>query len=72
MPSRHPALMRAVNRRIYAVLIELRSEDGEFICECSDEDCHNTVQLTLRDFTALDSREDRPPLVASAHPKQRA
>lgn len=64
--------MPAVNQRIYRVLTELGSEDGEFLCECHDEGCVQTVQLTLREFATLDSREDSSPLVSSAHQTQTA
>jgi hypothetical protein len=47
-PSRHSVLMRAVNDRISEVLSEFGSEDGEFLCQCSNANCIETIQLTLR------------------------
>ena len=66
--SRHLVLMRAVNDRVFELLSELGSEDGEFLCECSDENCVETIQLTLREYAALQAQADRPPLKLSGHP----
>jgi hypothetical protein len=65
---RHSQLMRLVNDRVFEVLSELGSEDGDFLCECSDMSCIETVQLTLREYAALRAREDRPSLKLPAHP----
>jgi hypothetical protein len=51
-------LMREVNDRIYTVLAESGAEDGDFLCECGEEDCAEPVQLTLREYAALRARED--------------
>ena len=59
--------MRAVNDRVFELLSELGSEDGEFLCECSDENCIETVQLTLREYAVLKAQEDRPLLTLPAH-----
>jgi hypothetical protein len=67
-PSRHSVLMRAVNDRIFEVLSEFGSEDGEFLCECSNANCIETIQLTLREYAALQAQPDRPPLKLSGHP----
>jgi hypothetical protein len=65
---RHPRLMRLVNDRVFEILSELGSEDGEFLCECSNEDCIETIQLTLREYAPLQAREDRPSLKLPTHP----
>ena len=65
---RHPQLMRLVNDRVFEILSELGSEDGEFLCECSNMDCVETVQLTLREYAALRAREDKPSLKLPTHP----
>lgn len=52
-------LMREVNERIYEILEEDGSEDGDFLCECGDEDCDETIQITLREYAAL--RKSSPP-----------
>lgn len=65
---RHPQLMRLVNDRVFEILGELGSEDGEFVCECSDVSCIETIQLTLREYGALRVREDRPSLKLPTHP----
>ena len=66
--SRHSVLMRAVNDRIFEVLSEFGSEDGEFLCQCSNANCIETIQLTLREYAALQAQPDRPPLKLSGHP----
>jgi hypothetical protein len=65
---RHSVLMRAVNDRIFEVLSEFGSEDGEFLCECSNANCIETIQLTLREYAALQAQPDRPTLKLSGHP----
>ena len=67
-PSRHSVLMRAVNDRIFEVLSEFGSEDGEFLCQCSNANCIETIQLTLREYAALQAQPDCPPLKLSGHP----
>jgi hypothetical protein len=52
MPSEHSRLTQTVNRHIYEVLDEVGSEDGDFLCECDDENCTQTIQLTLREYAA--------------------
>ncbi|HYY32152.1 MAG TPA: hypothetical protein VE693_01015 [Gaiellaceae bacterium] len=52
MPSEHSRLTQTVNRHIYEVLNEVGSEDGDFLCECDDENCTQTIQLTLREYAA--------------------
>jgi hypothetical protein len=61
-------LIRAVNDQVFKILSELESEDGEFLCECSDEGCIETIQLTLREYAALQAQPGRPPLKLSGHP----
>jgi hypothetical protein len=60
--------MREVNDRVFELLSELGVEDGEFLCECSDEGCIERTQLTLREYAALQRAEDRPPLKRAGHP----
>jgi len=67
-PSRHSVLMRAVNDRIFEVLSEFGSEDGEFLCQCSNANCIETIQLTLREYAALEAQPDRPRVKLSGHP----
>lgn len=61
-------LMREVNDRIFEILSQLGSEDGEFLCECDDETCVQTIQMTLREYSALQAQPDRPPLKLPGHP----
>ena len=36
-------LMREVNDRVFDLLSDVRIEDGEFVCECSDEGCFERI-----------------------------
>jgi hypothetical protein len=67
--TRHSVLMRAVNDRIFELLSEFGSEDGEFLCECSNADCIETIQFMLREYAALRAQPERP-LRLSGHPEQ--
>jgi hypothetical protein len=60
-------IMREVNDRIFEILSGLGSEDGEFLCECDDETCVQTIQMTLSEYAALQEQGDRPPLQAAIH-----
>ena len=72
--SKGSLLMREVNDRIFELLSEvwgLRSErgsgNGEFVCECSDKGCVETIALPLREYAALQKVEDRPPMKLAGH-----
>jgi hypothetical protein len=60
--------MREVNDRVLELLSEIDSEDGEFLCECSDESCIETIPLTLREYADLQAQPGRPPLKLPGHP----
>ena len=66
--SRHSWLIQSVNDRVFDVLGEIESEDGEFLCECSNLNCIETIQLTLREYAVLQQEPDRPPLKLPGHP----
>lgn len=57
-----------MNARIFEVLSGLGSEDGEFLCECSDANCVATIKVTIREFAELEKSADRPPLKLPDHP----
>ena len=65
--SQHSLLMAEVNDRIFEVG-ELHSEDGEFLCECSDESCIETIRLTIREYAVLKDQPDRSLLKVPGHP----
>jgi hypothetical protein len=44
MASEHSRLIQRLNRRIYGVLDEAGSEDGDFRCECDSENCTQTAR----------------------------
>lgn len=66
--SRHSLLLREVNDRVLELLSEIGSEDGEFLCECSDESCIETIPLTLREYAAVQAQPERLPLKLPGHP----
>lgn len=61
-------LMRAVNDRVFELLSEMGHEDAEFVCECSNEYCVETIQLTLREYASLQAQPEKPPLKLPGHP----
>ena len=66
--SSHSLLIREVNDRVFEPLSGMGSEDGEFLCECSDESCIETISLTLCEYAALQAQPERPPLKLPEHP----
>lgn len=66
--SSHSLLIRGVNDRVFELLNGFGSEDGEFVCECSDKSCIETINLTLREYAALQAQPERPPLKLPEHP----
>ena len=66
--SGHSLLIREVNDRVFELLSEFDSEDGEFLCECSDKGCVETINLTLREYAALQAQPERPHLKLPEHP----
>ena len=66
--SGHSWLIQSVNDRVFDVLREIENEDGEFLCECSNLNCIETIQLTLREYAALQQQPDRPLLKLPGHP----
>jgi hypothetical protein len=65
-------LMREVNDRILESLEGFGSEDGDFLCECGEESCAETIQLTLREYAALKARGDGEVLRSPTHARQPA
>ena len=61
-------LMREVNDRVFEFLSELGSRDAEFVCECGDEHCVETIHLALRQYAALQAQPERPSLKLPGHP----
>ena len=59
--------MAEVNDRIFEIS-QLHSEDCEFVCECSNESCVDTLQLTLKEYAVLKAQPDRPLLKLPGHP----
>jgi hypothetical protein len=54
--NRGQAFIRLVNNSVYAVLVKLEVEDGEFWCECEEVECDERVLLTLREYAMLEKR----------------
>jgi hypothetical protein len=66
METPHSKRMHDVNERTYTALIDLGSEDGDFVCECDETACFETIQITLREYAA---RPQGQPLLAPGHEK---
>ncbi len=68
--GKNEALFREVNERIREVSARLVAYDGaapvEFLCECSDEECNDAVELTLADYDAVRSQPTHF-LIATGH-----
>jgi hypothetical protein len=69
MADTHSALMQAANENIYVALVESGSEDGDFACECDNTACFETVPMTLREYAALEPRDEGQPILALGHEK---
>jgi hypothetical protein len=67
MASAHSRLIQDLNGSIYAVLAEVGSEDGDFLCECDDQDCSHIIQLTLREYAARQGPGDGIFVCAPGH-----
>ena len=65
--SNHSLLMREVNDRVFELLSEMGSDDGEFLCECSDEGCMERIHLTVPEYIAWQKAQGRPPLKLAGH-----
>jgi hypothetical protein len=52
---------------VFDVLREIDSEDGEFLCECSNLNCIETIHLALTEYAALQKDPERPPLKLPGH-----
>jgi hypothetical protein len=62
--ARNQALWREVNERIRAVAAT--SEHMEFLCECADLDCTETLNLTVAEYERIRSSGVRFP-IANGH-----
>jgi hypothetical protein len=53
--SRNQILFREVNERVREVVAPLLTagEEGEFLCECGDEACLETIRLDLEEYEAV-------------------
>ncbi len=50
---RQQMLLRDVNERIAVVATSWQADPPEFLCECSDPDCAETLSLTLREYEII-------------------
>ena len=48
-------LLRDVNERIASVAATWKADPPDFLCECSDSDCGETVNLSLREYEIIRS-----------------
>lgn len=49
--ARNEALFREVNERIEKVVED--AANPEFLCECADEDCCETLELSIAEYEAI-------------------
>ena len=52
---RQQMLLRDVNERIADVATSWQADPPEFLCECSDPDCAETLSLSLREYDIIRS-----------------
>ena len=52
---RQQMLLRDVNERIATVAASWKGDPPDFLCECSDPDCAETVNLSLREYEVIRS-----------------
>ena len=53
---RHPVLFREVNERVAEVLAAWDDDpNAEFLCECSNEDCMQTLPLSVAEYKRVRS-----------------
>ena len=70
MTTLNSALMQEVNENTYDVLVAHADgslEDGDFVCECDETACFETIQLTLREYAALRPRSEDQLILAPGH-----
>jgi hypothetical protein len=51
--ARNEALFREVNERVSQVTEPAPSEQVEFLCECGDAECTESISLTLAEYERL-------------------
>ena len=59
--ARNQAVWREVNERIEQVVADARHP--EFICECADMDCLETLELTIAEYEAIRESPVRFPVI---------
>ena len=57
--ARNEALFREVNERIREASARFEVSHGEFLCECSDGGCTQTLTMTLDEYETVRSRGNR-------------
>ena len=58
--ARNQALIREVNERIEQMLED--AAHPEFLCECGDENCIQTLQLSIAEYESIRSAPNRFPI----------
>ena len=54
------AMTRDLNDRLFGLLRDLRSSSGDFSCECGDNSCRRSVELTLGDYETMRVHRGEP------------
>ena len=58
--ARNQALMREVNERIERIVED--AADPEFLCECGEADCIETLHLSIGEYESIRSSPNRFPI----------
>jgi hypothetical protein len=56
------AMTRDLNDRLYALLRDLKKPAGDFTCECGEDACDRSVQLSLPEYLSLRVHRGEPVL----------
>ena len=67
--SRNQILFREVNERVRDVIAPrlTAGEEGEFLCECGDEACIETIRLDLEEYDAVRASPHRFVMIPGHH-----
>ena len=53
------ALFREVNERIAESVVRFEGDEGDFVCECSDEACAHRITVPLEDYERVREHGER-------------
>ena len=56
------SMTRDLNDRLFALLRDMRSSSGKFSCECGEDACDRSVELTLAEYQSRRVNSGEPVL----------